>query len=156
MLSAHTRPAQDSTRTARHALLPDTGPKSVCAVMPLAFEITYQAIEIDGRTLARDQADTVIARLGEALRIAQLRSKSELYIDNIAPEIRVGQSDTGQVPIIQDRILAHLRAACEEAGREMPTCRLDLRHGHFGIRCYLGRAKPTDYVYEQDLFSDNR
>ena len=111
---------------------------------------------MDGRNLWREPQDVAVAQLAEALRLADLRGKSELYICNIAPWIKVGQADTGQVPIIQDKILRYLQAASQQLDRDVPACRLDLRHGEFGIRCYLGRMKPTDHVYEEDLFSDSR
>lgn len=125
-------------------------------VAPRMFEMTFRAVEMDGRNLWREPAEVAIGQLAEAMRLADLRGKPELYINDITPWITVGQADTGQVPIIQDRIMRSLRAACKQIKRDMPVCRLDLRRGEFGIRCYLGRMKPSDHVYEEDMISDSR
>jgi len=138
------------------SILPSADADGAAVLAPRVFELTYLAVEMDARDLWREKQALVVAQFVEALRLADLRGKQELYLDNIAPWIKVGQADTGQVPIIQDKIQRHLDTACQQMGREMPVCRLDLRHGTFGIRCYLGRTKPTDHVYEEDLISDSR
>jgi len=125
-------------------------------VAPRIFEMTFRAVEMDGRNLWREQSEVAVGQLAEAMRLADLRGKPELYINDITPWITVGQADTGQVPIIQDRIMRSLRTACKQIKRDMPVCRLDLRRGEFGLRCYLGRTKPSDHVYEEDLISDSR
>jgi hypothetical protein len=146
-----------TTKSASFAsILPTKGHEDSSVVSPQLFELTYQAVEMDARDLWREKQDIVVAQLVEAVRLAELRGKQELYLCNITPWIKVGQADTGQVPIIQDKILDHLRLACEKLEREMPVTRLDLRQGEFGVRCYLGRMKPTDHVYEEDWLSDSR
>ena len=152
MLQAQARPQTVSSTIRLRSVVT----KSPLGLLPRQFEMTYQSVEIDGSSFYRDGQDVVVAQLAEALRLADLRGKQELFIANIAPWIRVGQDDTGKVPIIQDRIETRLRAACERLQREMPVCRLDLNRGEFGIRCYLGKNRPTDYIHEEDLFSDSR
>ena len=129
---------------------------STANVAARMFEMTYQAVEMDGRNLWREKRAAAVSQLVEAVRLADLRGKAELYICDITPWIKVGQADTGQVPIIQDRIQENLRIACEQIGREMPVCRLDLRRGEFGIRCYLGKNRPVDFIHAEDLISDSR
>ncbi len=118
--------------------------------------ITYSAVEMDGQNLWREQAQVAYRQFGEAIRLAELRGKSELLICNIAPWIKIGIDDTSQVPEIEHHILEILAAACQFLGRQMPECRLDLRHGEFGIRCYMGRDMPSDHIFEEDWLSDSR
>jgi len=123
---------------------------------PRMFEVTFSAVEMDGQNLWREQAEVAFGQFGEAIRLAELRGKSELLICNIAPWIKIGIDDTSQVSEIELHILKILSAACQFLGRRMPECRLDLRHGEFGIRCYMGRDMPSDHVFEEDLLSDSR
>ncbi|MGR3290387.1 MAG: hypothetical protein ACU0C9_04235, partial [Paracoccaceae bacterium] len=79
-----------------------------------------------------------------------------LKINNITPWIAVGNLESRQIPIIQKKIEHRLASACKQIRRPVPDSRLDLTHGVYGIRCYLGRTKPTDHVYDEDLLSDSR
>ena len=137
-------------------LEPEHAGASALAQLPRLLAMTYSTVTMDGRNLWREHADVAVAQLSEALRLADLRGKQELLIENITPWIEVGQPETGRVPVIQKRIERHLAAACRRIGRDEAVCRLDLNRGIFSIRCYLGRMKPTDYVYEEDLISDSR
>ena len=92
----------------------------------------------------------------EAVRLADLRAKPELKINNISPWIAVGSDASCQVPILQKKIQNYLAQACKTLKRAVPECRLDLSHGAYGIRCYLGRTKPTDHVFDEDFVSDSR
>lgn len=123
---------------------------------PRMFEVTFSAVEMDGQNLWREQAKIAFGQFGEAIRLAEIRGKSELLICNIAPWIKIGIDDTSQVTEVENHILEILSAACQFLGRRMPECRLDLRHGEFGIRCYMGRDKPSDHLFEEDLLSDSR
>ncbi|PHQ97532.1 MAG: hypothetical protein COB40_04330 [Marinosulfonomonas sp.] len=120
------------------------------------FKVAFQSVEFDGRGLWHEEDPVAVSQLAEALRSAASRGKSELNINNITPWIIVGEDETRQVPIIQQNIQRNLAAACEKLGREVPETRLDLQRGEFAIRCYLGRIKPTDHIYAEDLISDSR
>jgi len=120
------------------------------------IEMTFRTVELDGRNLWREPENVAVGQLAESVRLADLRTKSELYIRNIAPWISVGQEESYQVPILQSKIQGYLAQACKKLRRPEPACRLDLSRGEYGIRCYLGRIKPTDHVYTQDLVSDSR
>ncbi len=120
------------------------------------FELGFQSIEMDAANLCSVPEDVAIGQLAEAIHLADQRAKPELNINNIAPWINVGQKEAAQVPIIQDKIQQQLAAACLKLKRAIPECRLDLRQGEFGIRCYMGRFKPTDHIFEEDLISDSR
>ncbi len=151
--------APSPNRSAAGGRIPPARPTRPSIPASLAsnlFSITYMAVEMDGRNLWKERAEVAVAQLCEAIRLADLRGKSELLIEDIAPWIGVGQADTRRVPVIQERIERHLEAACRELGHDMPVCRLDLNRNRFALRCYLGRMKPTDYLHPEDLFSDNR
>ncbi|HHS89516.1 MAG TPA: hypothetical protein ENJ26_04030 [Rhodobacteraceae bacterium] len=126
------------------------------ALAPRLLSMNYMAVEMDGRNLLRGPEDVAVAQFCEALRLADLRGKEELLVENIAPWVKVGHTDTSRVPIVQDKIERYIAAACRKIGRDIPVCRLDLRHGVFNIRCYLGRMKPSDFVHDEDLISDSR
>lgn len=123
---------------------------------PKKFRVAFQSIEFDGRGLWHEKEETAISQLAEALSVADSRSKSELNINDITPWILIGEDETRQVPIIQQDIQRYLVSACARLGRDVPASRLDLHRGEFAIRCYLGRIKPTDHIYEEDLISDSR
>ncbi len=120
------------------------------------IKVSFRTVELDGQNLWREPEDVVVGQLAEAIRLADRRDMTELKINNIAPWIAVGDADSCQVPILQKKIQQKLEIACERVKRPMPECRLDLSHGDYGIRCYLGRIKPTDHVYEEDFVSDSR
>ncbi len=123
---------------------------------PRLLGMNYSAVEMDGRNLLREQDNVVVAQLCEAMRLADLRGKEELLIENITPWVKVGRTDTSKVPVVQDKIERLIQAACRQIGRASPVCRLDLRHGIFNIRCYLGRTRPSDFVHDEDMLSDSR
>lgn len=120
------------------------------------FHTTPHALCMDGCHLAREDHAVALGLLQEAIRLAELRGKSELLIGNIAPWARPGESDLSRVPEMQSRIEEILAEACARLGREMPQTRLSLHFGEFHIRCYLGREKPTDHIHEEDWLSDSR
>ena len=120
------------------------------------IEMTFRAVELDGQDLWREQTDGMIGQLAEASRLADLRDKTELKINNFAPWIEVGCHESCQVPILQQKIQRSLAAACKKLKRRVPASRLSLARGQYGIRCYLGRNKPTDHVYDEDFASDSR
>ncbi len=120
------------------------------------IEISFRSVELDGRNLWREPADVVVGQLAEAVRLADLHDMVELNINNITPWIAVGDADSCQVPILQKKLMQKLKLACERIKRPMPASRLNLSHGEYSIRCYLGRFKPTDHVYDEDFLSDSR
>ena len=120
------------------------------------IETSFGAVELEGRDLWREPEDVAIGQLCEAVRLSDLRSKPELKINNISPWVAVGSEESCQVPILQKKILRYLAQACDRLKRPTPECRLDLSRGEYGIRCYLGRTKPTDHVYDEDFVSDSR
>lgn len=120
------------------------------------FHSTPHAMYMDGRHLTREDHDVALGQLQEAIRLAELRGKSELLISNIAPWARPGESDLSRVPEMQERIEDILAEACARLGREMPETRLSLHFGEFHIRCYMGRERPTDHIHEEDWLSDSR
>ena len=123
---------------------------------PRLFEVTFGGVEMDGQNLWQEQAEVAFGQFCEAIRLAELRGKSELLICNITPWIKIGVDDTSQVCETERHILEILTTACQFLGRKIPECRLDLRNGEFGIRCYLEREMPSDHVFDEDWFSDSR
>lgn len=132
------------------------GKKGATSAQTRLIDISYRAVELDGQNLWREPEDVAVGQLAEAVRLADLRGKPELKINNITPWIAVGHIDSCQVPILQKKIERKLAKACEQVKRPMPECRLDLSRGEYGIRVYLGRVRPTDHVYDEDLISDSR
>lgn len=124
--------------------------------MSKRVNLTFQAVEFEGVDIYHQSDESAVSHLAEALRLAETRGKSELKINNITPWIKVGEDETGQVPIIQNEIERKLAIACKKLRHNIPECRLDLHRGEFAIRCYLGRMKPSDHIYEEDLMSDSR
>lgn len=120
------------------------------------IKVGFKSIELNGHNLWRDPENVAIGQLAEAIRLADQHQRSELNINNITPWIKIGREETAQVPIIQDKIQRHLNAACIKLQRAIPECRLDLSQGEFGIRCYMGRFKPSDHIFEEDMVSDSR
>jgi len=129
--------------------------KSTPALSTL-FDMTFQAVEMDGSNLWRESEEVLVGQLVEAVRLADLRQKSELNINNITPWVKIGEQQTGQVANVQKNIQTALVVACNKLNRVAPECRLNLYRGEFGIRAYMGRGKPTDFVFEEDLISDSR
>jgi len=133
-----------------------SSPKHHAAASTRLIEMSFRAVELDGRNLWREPEDVAVGQLAEAIRLADLRGKPELKINNITPWIAVGNLESRQIPIIQKKIEHRLASACKQIRRPVPDSRLDLTHGVYGIRCYLGRTKPTDHVHDEDLLSDSR
>lgn len=131
-------------------------PKGIAATAFRLIEVRFRSVELDGRNLWREPAEVAIGQLAEAVRLADLRGKSELMINNITPWIAVGHADSCKIPVIKRNIQTCLYKACKKTNRPVPECRLDLTRGEYSIRCYLGRTKPTDHVYDEDLVSDSR
>lgn len=156
MLQAQAQTPVYTVPAAVRALPSATQPAKRVAAHVSFLEIKFRSIDVDGTNLWREHHDVAIGQLAEALRQADLHGKPELNIDNISPQISVGDADTAQIPIIQRKIERFLAAASKKLNREMPVCRLDLHNGQFGIRCYLGRMKPTDFIFGEDLMSDSR
>jgi len=123
---------------------------------PGPMEVSFRSVEIEGRNLTHEPHEIVVDQLADAIRLADLRRKPELNINDITPLIEVGDADAAQVPIIQQNIQDKLMLACKKMKRPLPECRLDLSHGKFNIRCYLGRTKPSDHIFAHDLVSDSR
>ncbi|MEE9388313.1 MAG: hypothetical protein V3U96_06855 [Paracoccaceae bacterium] len=120
------------------------------------IEISFRSVEFNGQNLSRELDDVIVGQLVEAVRLSDLRDKNEMNINNIAPWVEVGHEDSCQVPILQKKIQKNLERACAQLKRPVPECRLNLSRGEFSIRCYLGRNKPTDHIYNEDLVSDSR
>ncbi len=130
--------------------------QKIPGAMPEKLSISFSAIEIEGADMCHDPKEVSVARIAEAMRLARVHGKEELMIADITPEIHTDQPDACQVPLIKKEIEAFLQAACTDDGFEMPECRLDLHGGQFGLRCYLGRTKPTDFIFAEDRLSDSR
>ncbi|MEE9428543.1 MAG: hypothetical protein V3V25_10390 [Paracoccaceae bacterium] len=148
-------PNSDSA-TAAAIVRKKSGNKGTPSIQGRLIEMSFRSVEMDGCNLWREPDDVAVGQLAEALRLADLHGKSELKINNITPWIAVGHVDSCRVPTYQRKIQGYLELACEKLKRQVPECRLDLSRGEYGIRCYLGRVRPTDHVYDEDLVSDSR
>ena len=100
--------------------------------------------------------EVAFGQLMEGIRLAELRGKTEMVICNIALDTIAGERDATIVVEAQEEIEDIIEDVSKRLGREMPECRLTLRTGEFDIRCYLGREKPSDFVFEDDMMSDSR
>lgn len=121
-----------------------------------AYEVTHSAICMDGSNLWREPTDTALVHVIEAIRLAELRGKSELVMLNITPWIKIRSGEITNVPETQELLEGLLTRACNRLKCDMPEIRLTLRGGEFDLRCYLGREKPSDHVFEDDWTSDSR
>ncbi len=155
MIQAEAVSPNDATIISAGSFQEPVKPTRVTAALK-KFKVAYQSIEFDGCGLWHEQDQVAVNQLAEALRVAEAHGKFELNINNFTPWIKIGEDETKQVPIIQQDIQRNLATACEKLGRDIPESRLDLQRGEFAIRCYLGRTKPTDHIYEEDLISDSR
>ena len=120
------------------------------------FTVTMSSVTMDGSNLWREPVEVAFGQLMEGIRLAELRGKSEMVICNIALDTIAGERDATIVVEAQEEIEDIIEDVSKRLGREMPECRLNLRAGEFDIRCYLGREKPSDYVFEDDMISDSR
>lgn len=124
--------------------------------LPKSVSISFSAIEIDGSNFNCDPKEVTIERLAIALRLAKMHGKQELMIENIAPAVHTSEAAGSRVPLLKKEIESYLEAACSKSNGDTPECRLDLHNGSFGLRCYLGRMKPTDFIFAEDHLSDSR
>lgn len=131
--------------------------KSSSAVLPdPSFEITYSSVCMDGSNLWRESFDSALIHVIEAIRLAELRGKSELLMLDVTPWVKIQNGEISNVPETQERVEELLVKACARLRRDVPEIRLTLRGSKFDIRCYLGREKPSDHVFEDDWNSDSR
>lgn len=120
------------------------------------LRITHSTVCLNGKNICRQPTEVSLTQIVEAIRLAELRGKSELLLVNVTPWINISLGKITSVPETQSRIEELLRKACLRLKRDVPEVRLSLRGGEFDVRCYLGREKPTDFVFEDDWLSDSR
>lgn len=156
MLHVETRNAPSAGHLATRALRRNPGLKPMDTSPSGSIRVTYSTVEIQGAHLCQDPKELALAQLAAAIRQAKAQDKSELMICDITPGIIPGQAAAARVPLVMKKIQSLLETACEKSMAARPECRLDLHHGQFGIRCYLGHTKPTDFTYEEDRLSDSR
>ena len=130
--------------------------KSLHLVTPKTISVTFSSVEMDGRHLINDPKEVSVARLAEAMRLAQMHEKEVLMITNFAPGTKTCDQAAAKVPLIMREIQEMLELACADTLRGVPESRLDLHGGEYGLRCYLGRTKPTDFIFAEDRLSDSR
>ena len=111
------------------------------------LKVTWSSVELDGGQLANERFDLSVSTVVEALKTARSNDRDELLINDIAPDMLVGSADITEIQEIIEQIV---REACARIGREAPEMRLSLRGSAYDIRCYLGRRKPTDYLFDPD------
>jgi hypothetical protein len=127
------------------------------AVLPEpTFEVTHSSVRMDGRNLWREPFASALDHVIEAIRVAELRGKSELLMSDVTPWVKIVKGEISNVPETQKHVEELISRACARLKRDIPEIRLTLRGGEFDIRCYLGREKPSDHVFEDDWNSDSR
>lgn len=141
-------------------------PPSAFMPMPRASEadkfaepdlrVTHSTICLNGKNICQQPTEVSLAQVIEAIRLAELRGKNELVLLNVTPWVNIMQGKITNVPETQIRIEELMNKACMRLKRDVPEVRLSLRGGEFDVRCYLGREKPTDHVFEDDWNSDSR
>ena len=92
----------------------------------------------------------------EAIRLAELRGKSELLMSNVTPWVKINKGEIFNVPETQEVVEKLLVKVCARLKRDVPEVRLTLRGSEFDIRCYLGREKPCIWLFSKQSrrFSD--
>lgn len=138
------------------ALLTTLGNASPAVLPKPGFEVTHASIWMDGSNLWRESTEAAVSQIIEAIRLAELRGKSDLLMSNVTPWVKINKGEIFNVPETQERVEKLLVKACARLKREVPEIRLTLRGSEFDIRCYLGREKPSDHVFEDDWNSDYR
>lgn len=118
--------------------------------------VTHSTVCLNGKNIWRQPLEVSLTQIIEAIRLADLRGKSELMLLDVTPWVNIGQGKITNVPETQIRIEELLSKACMRLKRDVPEVRLSLRGSEFDVRCYLGREKPTDHVFEDDWNSDSR
>ena len=156
MLSAQTTHSSATGRLNAPSLEETPAISNRAPAVPKSVSISFSAIEIDGSNFNFDPREVTIERLAIALRLAKMHGKQELMIENIAPAVHSPDKEASRVPLLKKEIESFLEVACSKSNGEMPECRLDLHNGSFGLRCYLGRMKPTDFIFAEDHLSDSR
>lgn len=120
------------------------------------LRVTHSTVSLNGKNLWREPVETALSQIIEAIRLAELRGKSEMMLLNVTPWVNIGDGEITNVLETQTRVEELLAKACARLKRDVPEIRLSLRGGEFDIRCYLGREKPTDHIFEDDWVSDSR
>lgn len=156
MLLVHTPTGTENGHLSARTTGKRSSKKSLRLVTPKSVSVSFSSIEIDGRHLQSDPKEVSVSRLSEAMRLAQLHNKEELMIANFAPGTNSGDDSAKNVPLVMREIQNMLAIACEGDMRGTPESRLDLHRGEYGLRCYLGRTKPTDFIFAEDRLSDSR
>ena len=110
-------------------------------------KVTWSSVELAGAELADEPFDFAVSQVVEALRLAKSNDKEELIIANIAPFAMVGSAEVSEVQASLEKVVTE---AFDRLGDERPEIRLSLRGSEYDLRCYLGRIKPTDYVFDAE------
>jgi len=121
-----------------------------------SFEVTHSSVRMDASNMWRESTYSALSQIIEAIRLAELRGKSEMLMSNVTPWVKINKGEIFNVPETLERVEELLVKACARLKRDVPEIRLTLRGSEFDIRCYLGREKPSDHVFEDDWNSDSR
>lgn len=138
------------------AFMTDNRTASTAVLSEPVFEVTHSSVIMDGSNLWRETFESALSHVIEAIRLAELRRKTELLMSNVTPWVKIENDEITNVPETLERVEELLAKACTRLKREMPEIRLTLRGAEFDIRCYLGREKPSDHIFEDDWNSDSR
>lgn len=103
----------------------------------ISFEEFRSGIGFQASNLVGNSPAETSFILQSLIKICASLGKQELTITNIVPGIRLGKDDLSAVPEIQDRIVALLENAFIAQKRLLPSNRLVIRRGEFGIQFYL-------------------
>ena len=109
------------------------------------FRLTWSSVEFDGSSIGAEMYDLAVRSIAEAMKAALSNDKDELLITNMAPGAEVGSA---AVADFQDHVEALVEEAAARIGHDAPEMRLSLRGDQYDLRCYMGRTKPTDYVFD--------
>lgn len=111
------------------------------------LKVTWSSVEMDGEQLAQERFDLSVSTVIEALKTARSNDRDELLISDFAPDALVGSAEVSELQEIIEHIV---NEACSRTGRDAPEMRLSLRGNKYDLRCYLGRMKPTDFLFDPD------
>lgn len=156
MLYAGTIPAGALSSVPPSAFMPSLSEVTPAVLPEPKFEVTHSSVCMDGSNLWRESFDAALTHVIEAIRLAELRGKSELLMSDVTPWVKIDKGEISNVPETQERVEELVAKACARLKRDVPEIRLTLRGSEFDIRCYLGREKPSDHVFEDDWNSDSR
>jgi len=109
--------------------------------------VSWSCVELQGPDLTDCDYDIAVSLVVEAFKAAKAHDKDELLISNIAPDAPVGSPEVTEFQIGVEELVTE---AVARLGRELPEMRLSLGAAKYDLRCYLGRNKPTDHLFDQE------